>query len=345
MLTLRLEDANTALAEKDRLNSELQQEKATLKVQVGKWKSLGDHGGVEVEELHKQRATLKSQVEHLESRVTEEQHKALAHEKALQKEHKKIEKLQEALEEQTRIAEEAKAIAEANRRDGAGDARMNKKLQKLTAALEEQAEKAVKAEEEASLLEEQSRCYKDELDKALSQIEKLRATLQLNGSTSRSRALSGHTSDEVEIIKRRQSEVSHPPAVESSHPNQKVASNNSLIPVKEPNGNAKKTSKKPDKGKDSQKSRMSTSDYKGKRKELPDDDGITTIESVGEANSKAQRGQTKGKEPQPAADASRDRDDIAVPKRKKRRKLNVNPFASAKPASLDWANQFNLVEA
>jgi hypothetical protein len=99
-LTLRLEDAQTALAEKERLNHELQQEKATLKVQVGKWKSLDDRGGAEVEELHMQRAALESQIKHLESRVTEEQNKALAHEKAIQKEHKKIEKLQRALEEQ-----------------------------------------------------------------------------------------------------------------------------------------------------------------------------------------------------------------------------------------------------
>jgi chromosome segregation ATPase len=100
-LTLRLEDAQTALAEKERLYNELQQEKVTLKVQVGKWKSLDDRGGAEVEELHKQRAALETQIKHLQSRVTEEQNKALAREKAFQKEHKKIEKLQQALEEQT----------------------------------------------------------------------------------------------------------------------------------------------------------------------------------------------------------------------------------------------------
>lgn len=99
-LTLRLEDAQTGLAEKDRLNTELQQEKIALKVQVGKWKSLDDRGGAEVEELHKERAALESQIIRLESRLTEEQNKASAHEKAIQKEHKKIEKLQQALEEQ-----------------------------------------------------------------------------------------------------------------------------------------------------------------------------------------------------------------------------------------------------
>jgi len=99
-LTLRLEDAQTVLGEKERLNGELQQEKATLKAQVEKWKSLDDRGGAEVEELHKQRAALESQVKRLESRLTEEQTKVLAHEKAIQKEHKRVEKLQLALEDQ-----------------------------------------------------------------------------------------------------------------------------------------------------------------------------------------------------------------------------------------------------
>jgi hypothetical protein len=69
----------------------------------------------------------------------------------------------------------------------------------LTTALEEQAvraranalcspvlsfvqEKTAKAEEEAALLEEQSQHYKDELDKALRQIEKLRANSQPVGN-------------------------------------------------------------------------------------------------------------------------------------------------------------------
>jgi chromosome segregation ATPase len=99
-LTLRLEDAQTVLGEKERLYGELQQEKATLKTQVEKWKSLDDRGGAEAEELHKQRAALESQVKRLESRLAEEQNKVLAHEKAIQKEHKKVEKLQLALEEQ-----------------------------------------------------------------------------------------------------------------------------------------------------------------------------------------------------------------------------------------------------
>jgi chromosome segregation ATPase len=99
-LTLRLEDAQTSLVEKERLYNELQQEKTTLKAQVGKWKSLDDRGGAEVEELHKQRVALESHIKYLESRVTEEETKALTHEKVVQKEHKKVEKLQQALEEQ-----------------------------------------------------------------------------------------------------------------------------------------------------------------------------------------------------------------------------------------------------
>ena len=99
-LTLRLEDAQTALAEKERLNSDIQQEKAALKVQLAKWKSLDDRGGAEVEELHKQRVALEDQIKRLESRLAEEQSKASVHENASQKEHKKIVKLQQALEEQ-----------------------------------------------------------------------------------------------------------------------------------------------------------------------------------------------------------------------------------------------------
>ena len=88
------------LAEKERLNGELQQAKAALKAQVDGWKSLDDRGGAEVEVLRKQRAASESQVKRLESQLAEERNKVLAHEKAIQKEHKKIEKLQQALEDQ-----------------------------------------------------------------------------------------------------------------------------------------------------------------------------------------------------------------------------------------------------
>jgi chromosome segregation ATPase len=100
-LTLRLEDAQTSLAEKERLNNDLLQEKAALKVQVGKWKSIDDRGEAEVEELHVQRAALEGQIKRLESRLAEEQSKVSAHENANLKERKKIEKLQQALEEQS----------------------------------------------------------------------------------------------------------------------------------------------------------------------------------------------------------------------------------------------------
>ncbi|KAI0250191.1 hypothetical protein BJV78DRAFT_1283333 [Lactifluus subvellereus] len=357
-LMLRLEDAQTALAEKERSNNELQQEKATLKAQVGKWKSLDDRGGAEVEELHKRRAALETQIKHLESRVSEEQKKALAHEKAFQKEHKKIEKLQQALEEQTRIAE-GKSAAEANQRDEAEDAKVNKKLQKLTTALEEQAEKTAKAEEEAALLEEQSRHYKDELDKALKQIEKLRANSQADVSTSRSRVQSGPGPDEAEIINPPQSESSPSPATGSNlakaGPSRKkpTPSGIALIPLLQStyklaiDGGDKPTAKKVEKGKDAQKSKPSTSDKKGKRK-APEDDGTPTIESVSDdraprsAKLKTERKQTRtGDSQRPAVDV--DVDDAVMPKKKRLRKLNVNIFASAKPDSLDWANQFNLV--
>ncbi|KAH9972870.1 hypothetical protein BGW80DRAFT_1252571 [Lactifluus volemus] len=315
-LTLRLEDAQTALAEKERLNNELQQEKATLKVQVGKWKSLDDRGGAEVEELHVQRAALESQIKHLESRVIEEQNKALAHEKAIQKEHKKIEKLQRALEEQAHIAEESKTAAEAKRRDEVEDTKVNKKVQKLTTALEEQAEKTAKAEEEAALLFEQSQHYKDELDKALRQIEKLRANSQSVVSTSRSPAASGNLTK---------------------------AGTSGKDPT--PPDEKKPAEKKLDKGSDVRKSRSLTSDKKGKRK-APEDDGTVTMESTSDdkvpksTKSKAERKQTKTSDTQsPVVDV--DAEDVVMPKKKKVKKLNMNIFASAKPDSLDWANQFN----
>jgi chromosome segregation ATPase len=158
-LTLRLEDSQTALAEKERLNNELQQDKAALKVQVGMRKSPDERGGADVEELHKQCASLESQIKHLESRVTEEQIKASGHEKALQKERKNTEKLQLALEEgsvRTRVVIEWDSPPHAH----------------LTQ------DKSAKAEEEASLLEQQSRHYKDELDKALRQIKQLKTGVQ-----------------------------------------------------------------------------------------------------------------------------------------------------------------------
>jgi hypothetical protein len=56
---------------------------------------------------------------------------------------------------------------------------------------------------------------------------------------------------------------------------------------------------------------------------------------------KAQKSRTTAKESHPDVDV--DTEDAAVPKKKKMRKLNVNIFNNAKPDSLDWANQFNLV--
>jgi len=112
-------------------------------------------------------------------------------------------------------------------------------------------------------------------------------------------------------------------------------------------GNDKKVTKKPDKGRGQQKSQPAASENKGKRKAPPVDDSTETIESASDAatkptKSKTAKNQTKSKESHPT-DADGDPDDAAGPKKKKMRKLNVNIFGSAKPDSLDWANQFNLV--
>jgi hypothetical protein len=105
--------------------------------------------------------------------------------------------------------------------------------------------------------------------------------------------------------------------------------------------------KKPDKGKGRQKSQPVASDSKGKRKAPPQDESTETIESTSDratkrTKSKAEKNQTTAKESHPT-DVDGDADDAAAPKKKKMRKLNVNIFASSKPDSLDWANQFNLV--
>jgi hypothetical protein len=55
------------------------------------------------------------------------------------------------------------------------------KMHLCCSALNPTQEKAARAEEEGALLEEQSRHYKDERDKALRQIEKLNANSQSVG--------------------------------------------------------------------------------------------------------------------------------------------------------------------
>ncbi|KAH9039693.1 hypothetical protein EDB84DRAFT_1477580 [Lactarius hengduanensis] len=292
-LTSRLEDAQTALAEKERLNNEIQQEKAALKAQVGRQKSPDERGGAEVEELRKQCATLEGQIKHLESRVTEEQNKASTHEKALQKERKNTEKLQ--------------------------------------LALDEQLEKATNAEEEASLLEQQSREYKDELEKALWQVKQLKTDTQPDGPTSRSRVHSDLRSDEAENIN---------PAASKIVPSHKAE----VSDVK-----SKKTTKKPYRGKDAPTTRKpSITDNKGKRKAAPQDNEDTeTIASDDKAAKSTKpnsgKNKTKPKVPPAAAEEDDETNDVAMPKKKKMRKLNItNPFASAQPHSLDWANQYNV---
>ena len=116
-------------------------------------------------------------------------------------------------------------------------------------------------------------------------------------------------------------------------------------------GNDKKVAKKSDKGnkgKGRPKSQPAASDSKGKRKAPPDDDDTDTIESTSDVTTKPtksktqKKNQTKAKESRPT-EVEVDADDAVEPKKKKMKKLNVNIFGSAKPDSLDWANQFNLV--
>jgi hypothetical protein len=112
--------------------------------------------------------------------------------------------------------------------------------------------------------------------------------------------------------------------------------------------NGKKTTKKPDKGKGQQKSQPPASDSKGKRKVPPDDDRTDTIESEHDmatkpTKSKNRKNRATAKGSQVNTDVNVDPDDTAAPKKKKMRKLNVNLFASSNPDSLDWVNQFNLV--
>jgi hypothetical protein len=59
--------------------------------------------------------------------------------------------------------------------------------------------------------------------------------------------------------------------------------------------------------------------------------------------SKTRKNRATAKESQANTDVNVDPDDAAAPKKKKMRKLNVNLFAPSKPDSLDWVNQFNLV--
>ena len=118
----------------------------------------------------------------------------------------------------------------------------------------------------------------------------------------------------------------------------------SQIPISFIDGNGKKVTKKPDVGRARQKKQPSTSDNKGKRKALPDDDNSEAAEDAGEKTTKPtkRKPQKAVKESHPA-EVENDTEDDAVPKKKKMRKLNVNIFGSTKPDSLDWANQFNIV--
>ncbi|KAI0264414.1 hypothetical protein BC834DRAFT_844065 [Gloeopeniophorella convolvens] len=350
-LTLHLEDAQRNLAEKERVNSELQQEKAALKVQVEKWKSLDNRGGAEVEELRKQCATLESHIKKLESNINEEQEKAAAQEKALAKERKKVEKLQTALEEQARIAEESKSSQDS----GPEDSKANKKLEKLSAALEEQApvqEKTAKAEEEASLLEEQAQHYKSELDKALKQIERLKANSQSTAPASASPTRNDRTPDIVEAVV--DDSGSEPSVVEKNPPIKAPSSKKAS--ASGPGDTKKKPVKKPDRSKEAPKSKPAPSTGKNKRKatsDTDDDEAATTKvrrkASTSDSQPKAakptkpkDKKTRKSHEEPEAVPMDVDEEAITVPKKRKMKKLTQNlPFQSAQNTSIDWAN-FNM---
>jgi hypothetical protein len=154
------------------------------------------------------------------------------------------------------------------------------------------------------------------------------------------------------------SELSPVPA-ELSEPTKAGASNPKPASVKDPSNHTpshllylrfltlasdknKKVAKKPDKGKERQRSQPIASDNKGKRKARTDDDGTETVDSASDKaiKPKTQKGQSTAKVSHPDA---ADTEDAAEPKKKKMRRLNMNIFASSKPDSLDWANHFNLV--
>jgi hypothetical protein len=165
-------------------------------------------------------------------------------------------------------------------------------------------------------------------------------------------------SDDVEIINPGQSGISPSPATRGNltkaGPSGKKLTppGIALIPLLQStyklalDENNKPAAKRLDKGKGVQQSKPSISNKKGKRKALEDDD-VTTIESMSDdrvpKSTKSKKVTKTGNSESLAVDV--DADDAAIPKKKRMRKLNVNIFSSAKPDSLDWANQFNLVSA
>jgi hypothetical protein len=112
---------------------------------------------------------------------------------------------------------------------------------------------------------------------------------------------------------------------------------------------SKKTTKKPYRGKDATTRKPPIPTSKGKRK-APQEDEDTATATVGSVNDDKAAKSTKlnsekdTKVPPIAAAVDGETNDVAMPRKKKMRKLNIaNPFASAQPQSLDWANQFNVV--
>lgn len=239
-------------------------------------------------------------------------------------------------------------------------------------------EKTARAEEEVALLEEQSQHYKDELDKALRQIEKLNANSQsvmhipftiFFSTDSFFRVVRGRVHgcslivDQTKLRPetlciqsyRLPSRIVTLLAGRLHRRKSQVLSHAfSLFTLKIlttfTDGKGKKAAKKPDAGKARQKSQP---DNRGKRKALADGDGSEAVEDTNgkKANkptkAKSQKSQTTTARESHPTDLENDNDteDTAVPKKKKMRKLNVNIFGSSKADSLDWANQFNMVSS
>ena len=257
------------------------------------------------------------------------------------------------------------------------------KMHLCCSALNLTQEKTTRAEEEGALLEEQSRHYKDERDKALRQIEKLNANSQsvrhipptvffsidcffrvVQGRLHGCSLIVDQTKLRSETLRvqiyRLPSRIvtllpGRPrPRLRKSQVLIHAFSLFSQLLITITGGKGKKATKKPETGKARQKNQPLASDNKGKRKALTDGDGSEAVEDANDkkttkpTKAKAKKSQTTAKESRPTGvenDNDDDTEDTAVPKKKRMRKLNVNIFGSSKADSLDWANQFNLVSS
>jgi hypothetical protein len=113
---------------------------------------------------------------------------------------------------------------------------------------------------------------------------------------------------------------------------------------------SKKTTKKPNTGKDVPTRKPTISISKGKRKAPPDDEDTVMVGGASDdkaaevTKQSSEKNKIKSKVPPATASVDDETNDVAMPKKKKMIKLNLaNHSASAQSNSLDWANQFNIV--